>query len=397
NAFTEVKCHSLLSLDDILVVVQHEDCIPQVKEAYIDFLAHCFIDTEMEMKEIYTSNHIWTLLENFLIDIGTVCNSTHDRNHADFALNNYTHQPVFVKTLQSIFRLSTCTWLTLPQRINVENCLRTLVDISKNRGIAIPNELETQVLNMFQKQMTMSKNSRVWLSAARSAGMTAGNSRYMFGYDLAQLYPQSIAAAAATANANANSTTSSTNPRIVNTNNTTSRPNNDRSIIDAFQDIVTLLEDQLRPLVMAELSVLVDVFYKPETLFPYNSSAKKICDNGGFICKLIKHTEKLELMEEKDEKLCIKVLQTLKEMMHIDPNFDERGEELRKTLLDRYLVKPQQERQLRQQQNELFNRAINVANAAIRNGQLQQRHVHHSNHNKDLNDDGMITATPSSS
>lgn len=71
------------------MVVQHQDCIPQVKEAYIDFLAHCFIDTEMEMKEIYTSNHIWTLLENFLIDIGTVSSAPHDRNHADFALENY--------------------------------------------------------------------------------------------------------------------------------------------------------------------------------------------------------------------------------------------------------------------------------------------------------------------
>lgn len=89
NAFTEVKCHSLLSLDDILMVVEHPDCIPEVKEAYIDFLAHCFIDTEMEMKEIYTSNHIWNLLENFLVDIGTVCNATHDRNHANILLNNY--------------------------------------------------------------------------------------------------------------------------------------------------------------------------------------------------------------------------------------------------------------------------------------------------------------------
>jgi len=89
NAFTEVKCHSLLSLDDIILVVEHPDCIPEVKEAYINFLAHCFIDTEMEMKEIYASNHIWTLLENFLVDMATVCNATHDRNHADFALESY--------------------------------------------------------------------------------------------------------------------------------------------------------------------------------------------------------------------------------------------------------------------------------------------------------------------
>lgn len=102
NAFTEVKCHSQLSLDDILMVVQHKDCIPEVKEAYIDFLAHCFIDTEMEMKEIYTSNHIWTLLDSFLVDIGAVSSATHDRQHADSALENYVCNSV-INTITLFF------------------------------------------------------------------------------------------------------------------------------------------------------------------------------------------------------------------------------------------------------------------------------------------------------
>lgn len=49
----------------------------------MNFLNHCYIDTEVEMKEIYTSNHMWTLFENFLVDIVTVCTATHDRVHAD--------------------------------------------------------------------------------------------------------------------------------------------------------------------------------------------------------------------------------------------------------------------------------------------------------------------------
>lgn len=72
NVFTEIKCHSLLSLDDICRVVAHPDCLPEVKEAYINFLSHCFIDTEVEMKEIYASHHIWTLFDNFLIDVAMV-------------------------------------------------------------------------------------------------------------------------------------------------------------------------------------------------------------------------------------------------------------------------------------------------------------------------------------
>lgn len=30
NVFTEIKCHSLLSLDDIVQVVTHPDCLPEV-------------------------------------------------------------------------------------------------------------------------------------------------------------------------------------------------------------------------------------------------------------------------------------------------------------------------------------------------------------------------------
>ena len=44
----------------------------QIKMAYISFLNHCYIDTEVEMKEIYTSCHMWTLFENFLVDMAVV-------------------------------------------------------------------------------------------------------------------------------------------------------------------------------------------------------------------------------------------------------------------------------------------------------------------------------------
>jgi hypothetical protein len=47
------------------------------------------------------------------------------------------------------------------------------------------------------------------------------------------------------------------------------------------QDIVVLLEKQLRPLVQAELSVLVDVLHCPEALFPAGTK----CEIGGFISR----------------------------------------------------------------------------------------------------------------
>lgn len=43
-----------------------------MKIAYVNFVNHCYVDTEVEMKEIYTSNHIWKLFENFLVDMARV-------------------------------------------------------------------------------------------------------------------------------------------------------------------------------------------------------------------------------------------------------------------------------------------------------------------------------------
>jgi len=46
-----------------------------------------------------------------------------------------------------------------------------------------------------------------------------------------------------------------------------------------------LLEDQLKPLVQAELSVLVDILHHPEYLFELGSEGRQKCESGGFISK----------------------------------------------------------------------------------------------------------------
>ncbi|XP_043373970.1 inositol 1,4,5-trisphosphate receptor type 1 isoform X2 [Dermochelys coriacea] len=315
NVYTEIKCNSLLPLDDIVRVVTHEDCIPEVKIAYINFLNHCYVDTEVEMKEIYTSNHMWKLFENFLVDICRTCNNTSDRKHADSILEKYvteivmsivttffsspfsdqsttlqTRQPVFVQLLQGVFRVYHCNWLMPSQKASVESCIRVLSDVAKSRAIAIPVDLDSQVNNLFLKSHNIvQKTAMNWRMTARNAARR-----------------DSVLAAS----------------------------RDYRNIIERLQDIVSALEDRLRPLVQAELSVLVDVLHRPELLFPENTDARRKCESGGFICKLIKHTK--QLLEENEEKLCIKVLQTLREMMTKDRGYGEKGEALRQVLVNRY-------------------------------------------------------------
>ncbi|XP_061583880.1 inositol 1,4,5-trisphosphate receptor type 1-like isoform X4 [Cololabis saira] len=318
NVYTEIKCNSLLPLDDIVRVVTHEDCIPEVKIAYINFLNHCYVDTEVEMKEIYTSNHMWKLFENFLVDICRVCNSTSDRKHADTILERYvtetvmsivtcffsspfsdqstslqmarhmyaailgkiteTRQPVFVQLLQGVFRVYHCSWLNPVQKAAVEACIKVLSDVAKSRAIAIPVDLDSQVNNLFVKSNNVVQKSILnWRLSAKTS--TRRDSCLSTSKDY-------------------------------------------RNIIERLQDIVSALEDRLRPLVQAELSVLVDVLHRPELLFPENTEARKKCESGGFISKLIKHTK--QLLEENEERLCIKVLQTLREMMTKDRGYGEK-------------------------------------------------------------------------
>lgn len=312
NVYTEIKCHSLLPLDDIVRVVTHPDCISEVKNAYVNFLNHCYVDTEVEMKEIYTSNHIWTLFEDFLVDMARVCNNTSDRLHTDTMLEKYatetimnlltfffnspfsdssttikSRQPVFVRLLRGAFRLSQCSWMSGSQKYHVETCIKTLSDVARNRGIAIPADLESQIQALFTRSQLVMKHTRHWLSHGKGRRDSIMN--------LSRDY---------------------------------------RSIIEGLQDIVSLLEDQLRPLVQSELSVLGDVLYRPELMFPQQSEAWHKSKSGGFVSRLITHAK--QLLEDNEEALCVRVLQTIKGMMARDIDFGEKGDGLRSSLLGRY-------------------------------------------------------------
>ncbi|MBN3295152.1 ITPR3 protein, partial [Amia calva] len=311
NVYTEIKCTSLLPLEDVVRVVTHEDCITEVKIAYVNFVNHCYVDTEVEMKEIYTSNHIWKLFENFTVDMARVCNRR-EKRLSDPTLERYvisvvldtinaffsspfsenstslqTHHTIVIQLLQSTMRLLDCPWLQQQHRSLVETCIRTLAVTAKGRSISVPMDLDSQLSTMLS---TSALGSLLPLSC--------------FNY----LSSPSLSLALS--------------PLLL----TLSPP--------LSQDIINTLEERLKPLVEAELSVLVDVLHRPELLFLEGTDARVRCETGGFISKLIQHTKTLMTSEEK---LCIKVLRTLQEMLIRKYDFDEKGITLRKVLMQNYL------------------------------------------------------------
>ncbi|ERE66625.1 inositol 1,4,5-trisphosphate receptor type 1 isoform 1 [Cricetulus griseus] len=273
NVYTEIKCNSLLPLDDIVRVVTHEDCIPEACNNTSD------------------RKHADSILEKYVTEIVmSIVTTFFSSPFSDQSTTLQTRQPVFVQLLQGVFRVYHCNWLMPSQKASVESCIRVLSDVAKSRAIAIPVDLDSQVNNLFLKSHNIvQKTAMNWRLSARNAARR-----------------DSVLAAS----------------------------RDYRNIIERLQDIVSALEDRLRPLVQAELSVLVDVLHRPELLFPENTDARRKCESGGFICKLIKHTK--QLLEENEEKLCIKVLQTLREMMTKDRGYGEKGEALRQILVNRY-------------------------------------------------------------
>ncbi|XP_004389875.1 inositol 1,4,5-trisphosphate receptor type 3 [Trichechus manatus latirostris] len=316
NVYTEIKCTSLLPLEDVVSVVTHEDCITEVKMAYVNFVNHCYVDTEVEMKEIYTSNHIWTLFENFTLDMARVC-SKREKRLADPTLEKYvltvvldtinaffsspfsenstslqTHQTIVVQLLQSTTRLLECPWLQQQHKGSVEACIRTLAMVAKGRAILLPMDLDAHISSLLSSGVSCA------VAAQRNASNYKAATRAF--------------------------------PRVTPTANQWDYKN----IIEKLQDIIMALEERLKPLVQAELSVLVDVLHWPELLFLEGSAAYQRCESGGFLSKLIQHTK--DLMES-EEKLCIKVLRTLQQMLLKKTKYGDRGNQLRKMLLQNYL------------------------------------------------------------
>ncbi|KAI2528001.1 inositol 1,4,5-trisphosphate receptor type 1, partial [Homo sapiens] len=223
--------------------------------------------------------HADSILEKYVTEIVmSIVTTFFSSPFSDQSTTLQTRQPVFVQLLQGVFRVYHCNWLMPSQKASVESCIRVLSDVAKSRAIAIPVDLDSQVNNLFLKSHSIvQKTAMNWRLSARNAARR-----------------DSVLAAS----------------------------RDYRNIIERLQDIVSALEDRLRPLVQAELSVLVDVLHRPELLFPENTDARRKCESGGFICKLIKHTK--QLLEENEEKLCIKVLQTLREMMTKDRGYGEK-------------------------------------------------------------------------
>ncbi|CAF3997190.1 unnamed protein product, partial [Rotaria sp. Silwood2] len=312
NASTEIKCHSLIGLDDLVSIVTNPFCLPEVKDAYITFLDHCYIDTEVEMKEIYNSQHIYTLIEkSFSPDIEQlISNPGNDPYLEKYVLNTvmeliyqFFNSPffeqssapqqrnaTFVALHNHLIRLFNVPWLTTAQRERVDRCIHIISLIADRRGL------------LHFLRSNQSSACETALQSCRTSRSLTAERQHVNGH--------------------------------LKEEHNHSQDIEHKRVIDGFVAFLSQVRVKLSPLIQAEISILVDVIRAPYALFAEKNECRLKFLLGAFVHKLIQHAK--YLLIQTDEKLCLRIMHALKSMVKSNQEFEVVGLNLRLKLLRLY-------------------------------------------------------------
>lgn len=192
---------------------------------------------------------------------------------------------------------------------------------AKGRGIAIPTDLESQVASMFNKAAMLSRQTSKWLQASKQPKIERSQSQV-----------SKCLEALITPNIHVNKTKNSLIADAIGSKHHRGFARHRLTIgrtTEAIGAVGTVLAR--RHSLQAGTALPIGNRSSKEVwkrwIYSTVRAFKLILkilplQSVSFFCRLIKHTEKL--LEEKEEKLCVKVLRTLREMMAIDPEYGEK-------------------------------------------------------------------------
>ncbi|CAI4231953.1 unnamed protein product [Auanema sp. JU1783] len=341
NGSTELKCASEIPMEHIVSVVTSEHCIVDVKMAYFQFLLHCYIDTDAEMKDAYKPEYIEALLNNILSDIielrkeyqnqpitkeeisdrqtleTYICHTVTETliklfekpYSAQAKVDIVQHQKIFSAILQNLTNLQKHH---LIQAKSTKNWYRVSECVKRLGKWAEEHNLQLSALSIPSMSSKPNPKQR-WQSAVHSAKFIGINTQVL-------------------TLRNRTNSLMMPGPRCIITG---SGRDNAANVVNCYHMMIGEFKFYLLPLNAAEGSVLVDVLHMPELLFPVGSALREQCARGGVVTKLIQHCK--TLMNNKQDNLCTRVLQTLCKMCNsTSNNFTEQGHQLRSKLLNRY-------------------------------------------------------------
>lgn len=69
NETTELKTASFMPMDHIVRVVTSKECLVEVKNVYLNFMLHCYIDTDIELKDANNAEYLEAVMDDVISDI----------------------------------------------------------------------------------------------------------------------------------------------------------------------------------------------------------------------------------------------------------------------------------------------------------------------------------------
>lgn len=124
----------------------HEETPPELKIVYVGFLIDAYMDTEVEVKDMYFSSDMWNVIESFCVDIDRYCDCEYDLSLTLF--NKYVTEhigmatrPFFKKLKETDFSPSTGHRRTVFMRLASSFCslAQRTADVRPGRAGALGN------------------------------------------------------------------------------------------------------------------------------------------------------------------------------------------------------------------------------------------------------------------
>uniref|UniRef100_A0A0N4ZIS5 Inositol 1,4,5-trisphosphate receptor n=1 Tax=Parastrongyloides trichosuri TaxID=131310 RepID=A0A0N4ZIS5_PARTI len=343
NGNTELKCASILPMDQIVRVITYEHCNYQVKSVYVQFMMHCYIDTDIELKDARNVEYIDQILKNICEDMKVYNKGILNTGTTSYlTLPNIKTKDSFLENLETYIGKYVTKLLIKFFTSNYSNT--AIIDIRQHKTtfIQIVNELnvaankrlrKSGITNWysignclkFMKKVASDNNitliANMAINDMKPSPMN-GITRFQNAVKATKLFMDKN-------NHNSSSHSNLPTVRIPAQDGYTS------NVVIRYQEIINVFKIHLMPLQSAECSVLVDVLHLPEKLFPVDSPLSYQCENGKAVTKLIQHCKLL--LENKQENLCIRVIQTLCKMANCtNQDFVGEAKKLRLILLKRY-------------------------------------------------------------
>uniref|UniRef100_A0AAF5RY03 Inositol 1,4,5-trisphosphate receptor n=5 Tax=Wuchereria bancrofti TaxID=6293 RepID=A0AAF5RY03_WUCBA len=330
NSTTELKCASQLSMDHIVRVLTFPYCLIQVKDAYLQFMLHCYIDADAEMKDVDNVDFIERIMKNIFSDIQMYIASLSQMK---------TEKPLLPNSALEKYVCYTVTEVLI-RLFERPSAYQLIVEISQQRQSF---SRMIQSLCQLQEELVRKCSTKNWYRVAECVRRLSRRAKenvvilsvngYMQpGYTEAtvkQRWQSAFNSARFINQTNKCAKTRLHVPHYVQVTESFS------SVVSCYQAMVNEFKMFALPLQTAETSVLVDVLHAPERLFISGSDLYQRCENGVVIGKLIQHCK--SLLQHGQEALCVRVLQTLCQMAsNTKYNFINQAREVRINLLKQY-------------------------------------------------------------